>query len=107
MLKRSQVKRLGSFLAITAGFTLSFLSFGQVNDRMTVRGGKSAAVDIAKKDPATGRAIDFPLGTATPSEVCGQCHGAVYFEDAFGFGADLKWKPITAIAGDPLLSLPP
>src|SRR6266567_7887431 len=107
MLKRSQAKRLRFFVAITAGITLSFLSSGQVNDRSTLRGGKSGALQTAKMDPATGPAIDFPLGTATPSEVCGECHGAVYFEAAFGLGADLKWKPITALAGDSLLSLPP
>ncbi len=59
------------------------------------------------KDPATDSRVDFPLGTATPSEVCGQCHGAIYFEHAFGFGADLKWKPIIYRSPDEaLLSIP-
>jgi len=34
---------------------------------------------------------DFPLGTATPSEVCGACHQAIYHEYAYGFGADLSY----------------
>src|SRR5437899_2171856 len=42
----------------------------------------------ASETPAPG---DFPLGTATPSEVCGACHQAIYREYAYGFGADLKY----------------
>jgi|GEM_PF-5104728 hypothetical protein len=30
---------------------------------------------------------DFPQGTATPSETCGECHKAIYREFAFGFGS--------------------
>ncbi len=37
---------------------------------------------------------DFPAGTATPSEICGACHKAIYREFAFGFGADLKYPAI-------------
>jgi len=48
MLKRSQAKRLRFLVAITAGITLSFLSSGQVNDRSTLRGGKSGALQTAK-----------------------------------------------------------
>jgi mono/diheme cytochrome c family protein len=40
-------------------------------------------------------ATDFPQGTATPSEVCGECHKAIYNEFAFGFGSDLDYKNIT------------
>jgi len=51
--------------------------------------------------------VTFPLGTATPSEVCGRCHAAVYAEVAFGTGADLKWKPIIYKSlTDPLLAIP-
>lgn len=32
--------------------------------------------------------VKFPRGTATPSEVCGECHKAIYREYAFGFGGD-------------------
>ena len=38
---------------------------------------------------------DFPQGTATPSETCGECHKAIYKEFAFGFGSDLQYKDIT------------
>ena len=34
--------------------------------------------------------MQFPLGTATPSELCGACHKAIYREFATGFGSDLE-----------------
>ncbi len=37
---------------------------------------------------------DFPEGTATPSEICGACHRAIYREFATGFGGDLKYPGI-------------
>jgi mono/diheme cytochrome c family protein len=38
---------------------------------------------------------DFPQGTATLSEECGQCHKAIYNEFAYGFGSDLAYKSMT------------
>lgn len=35
--------------------------------------------------------MQFPDGTATPSEVCGACHKTLYKELAEGTGSDLKW----------------
>jgi len=32
--------------------------------------------------------LTFPQGTATPSETCGECHGAVYREYILGVGSD-------------------
>lgn len=32
--------------------------------------------------------VTFPQGTATPSETCGECHGAVYREYTLGIGSD-------------------
>ena len=32
--------------------------------------------------------VTFPLGAATPSEVCGECHKAIYGEHSHGFGSD-------------------
>jgi len=50
---------------------------------------------------------DFPQGTATPSETCGECHKAIYREFAFGFGSDLDYKDITLKSpSDKRLSLP-
>src|SRR5262249_24667792 len=48
----------------------------------------------SKLDPAADGLLDFPLGAATPSEACAACHWAVYMEHAFGFGADLAFKPM-------------
>ena len=41
--------------------------------------------------------VKFPLGTATPSEVCGECHKAIYREYAFGFGGDNNVQDIAAV----------
>jgi hypothetical protein len=48
--------------------------------------------------------MPFPLGTATPSELCGACHKAIYREFATGFGSDLEYKAIVyqATTGTPL-----
>jgi hypothetical protein len=42
--------------------------------------------------------VTFPLGTATPSEVCGECHKAIYREFAFGFGSDIRSREIRPTA---------
>jgi hypothetical protein len=42
--------------------------------------------------PSAG--ITFPAGTATPPELCGTCHQAIYREFAEGFGSDLNYKRI-------------
>src|SRR5712691_9326385 len=55
------------------------------------RSGQSAT---GTKDPSGGPAVEFVLGTATPSEACAQCHEAIYREVAFGFESDLQFKPI-------------
>ncbi len=44
-------------------------------------------------------ALDFPEGTATPSEVCGACHKAIYREFAHGFGSDNSLHPAGAMPG--------
>src|SRR5215470_523609 len=47
-----------------------------------------------KKQPLDDGPIWWPYGAATTSEFCGVCHQAIYREHAFGFGADLSWKPM-------------
>jgi hypothetical protein len=44
-------------------------------------------------DPAASPAalLDFPEGTATPSDQCGACHQTIYKEYTEGFGSDLHW----------------
>lgn len=40
-------------------------------------------------------ALDFPEGSATPPELCGTCHKAIYKEFAYGFGSDNSFHPTT------------
>ena len=40
--------------------------------------------------------VTFPQGTATPSEVCGECHKAIYREFAHGFGSDIHARDLGA-----------
>ena len=57
--------------------------------------------------PGPWPALPFPLGTATPSEVCGACHKAIYREFATGFGSDLAYKAMVAQAATGMpLTLP-
>ncbi len=68
------------------------------------------AVSPASTAPAPPRpavSVDFPLGTATPSELCGACHKAIYREFATGFGSDLHYRAIIYRSPDDrLLGLP-
>ncbi|MDP2984454.1 MAG: hypothetical protein Q8O92_14140, partial [Candidatus Latescibacter sp.] len=43
---------------------------------------------------ALAAGMEFPDGTATPSEMCGACHKAIYKEFALGFGGDSQYKYI-------------
>ncbi len=68
------------------------------------RGGEGESAKSRQPSPA----LTFPLGTATPSELCGTCHKAIYREFATGFGSDLEYKAILygAPEGNRLLGLP-
>ena len=44
-------------------------------------------------------ARQFPLGTATPSEVCGECHRAILREASEGFGADVDFREVVVSPG--------
>lgn len=51
--------------------------------------------------------LQFPEGTATPSELCGACHKAIYQEYSEGIGSDLDWRDMKLQpASKGLLSLP-
>src|SRR5215467_15939372 len=61
----------------------------------TPQGASKAGSPTPKGTPAVKQAmLQFPLGTATPSEFCGACHKAIYREYAEGFGADLQYGEI-------------
>jgi hypothetical protein len=49
----------------------------------------SAALCLSLTLPSFAAPLVFPQITATPSEVCGGCHKAIYNEFAHGFGADI------------------
>lgn len=58
-----------------------------------------------KKDAAPS--LTFPERTATPSQVCGGCHVAIYREFQFGFGSDIQYRGIVyKSAKEKLLGLP-
>src|SRR5215471_5686670 len=86
-------------ILLAAGATI-LLSLAAVSRPQELRGtvAKPPAVQIAQADdPAV---LDFPQGTATPSEFCGACHQAIYREFAEGFGADLQYGEILYEARD-------
>ena len=53
-----------------------------------------SARGAAASSAAKPEMLRFPDGTATPSELCGACHQAIYREYAEGFGADLRYGEI-------------
>lgn len=67
----------------------------------------SAALCLSLTLPSFAAPLVFPQITATPSEVCGGCHKAIYNEFAHGFGADIHYKDITLkSASENKLNLP-
>ena len=54
------------------------------------------AADSPKMPVPATITVTFPQGTATPSEVCGDCHKAIYREFAHGFGADTHARDLPA-----------
>jgi hypothetical protein len=67
----------------------------------TLTGQFSPAVQAAEtplKPVPAEITVTFPLGTATPSEVCGECHKAIYREFAFGFGSDSRSREMRPAA---------
>ena len=75
--------------------------------RPNVPAEERAPADDTEKAQNPAHLLDFPLGTATPSEQCGVCHQAIYREFATGFGSDLKYKcMIYRSPQDKVLTLP-
>lgn len=94
-------------MAVLLVATLAVRVVGQVAGTSTVLSSRGQSSNAPGRDPGAGPAIDFVLGTATPSEVCAQCHEAIYREVAFGFESDLEFKPIiNQSLGEPLLAIP-
>ena len=66
---------------------------------LTIINLMAATILAACIAPEAG-ALDFPDGTATPPEVCGACHKAIYKEFVYGFGSDNSYHP-TTLPGKP------
>lgn len=65
------------------------------------------AADATVPGAAVVAKMQFPDGTATPSEVCGACHKALYREYSTGEGSDLNWRDMKLQpTSKGLLSLP-
>ncbi len=59
------------------------------------KAANTSASATTKSAPAVKPAmLQFPQGTATPSEFCGVCHKAIYREFSEGFGSDLRYGEI-------------
>lgn len=55
---------------------------------------KTSSSEARSHKEGTTGVLDFPMETATPSELCGACHQAIYREFAGGVGSDLRWPSI-------------
>ena|SRR5215211_3697160 len=83
--------------AASLPLALIFAVYGLITNSM----GETAAPTPAQTHAAL---MDFPEGTATPSETCGACHQTIYREVSEGFGSDLHWADMRNYsASDPVV----
>jgi nitrate/TMAO reductase-like tetraheme cytochrome c subunit len=82
----------------------------QMEVRLKFTGMMSFALLIALvslSGVARAEDLSFPQGTATPSETCGACHGAIYQEYLLGVGSDIHAShPASQARADGKISLP-
>lgn len=57
--------------------------------------------------PSTTAQVEFPEGTATPSEKCGRCHREIYQEYTQGTGSDIRWSDMKLVPGKDKTLRPP
>src|SRR5262252_3894810 len=106
-MKAPDTRRWAVLIALTALLVLlaTLDAQGPPGSESPQRPGSQAgqAQPAASSETPAGL-MPFPLGTATPSELCGACHKAIYREFATGFGSDLEYKAIVsqATTGTPL-----
>ena len=65
-----------------------------------------AILSFAVSSAAFAAPLTFPQGAATPPEVCGACHKAIYNEYAYGFGSDIRNGMTMSGASGEKLKLP-
>jgi len=87
------------FLAVVITIAVLFhpaISTAQAPSKASpTRSPANKSTPASKAAPAAKPGMmSFPLGTATPSELCGACHKAIYREFSEGFGADLQYGEI-------------
>jgi hypothetical protein len=99
--------------SLTVGLTLAMvfvptLSMPQAPSKAAAPGAGPANRSAETRNAAASASLQFPEGTATPSELCGACHQAIYREYAEGFGADLRYGEILyeSAEGKKTLGLP-
>src|SRR5262249_39165892 len=91
--------------ALTLGLTLAMgfvptLLASQAPSKGAAPGPGPATGSAEPEKAAASASLQFPEGTATPSELCGACHQAIYREYAEGFGADLRYGEILYESAD-------
>ncbi len=83
---------LVTMTALLAVFTAAQVPTG--SSSLQSSGNQEGQAESGPKERESSGPADFPMGTATPSEVCGACHKAIYREFATGFGSDLQYQAI-------------
>lgn len=85
------MKKYGAFgIVIVLAFALPLVIVGKET------GAQSA--EVKKDNLELAGSLTFPQGTATPSEICGGCHRAIYREFALGFGSDTRYKKMILLS---------
>jgi hypothetical protein len=72
---------------VAAALVVAITIFGAIGILRNANGETSTSSSV-RTQPVL---MEFPEGTATPSELCGACHQAIYKEHSEGFGSDLHW----------------
>lgn len=78
-------------IIIVLVMTALFVGFGATKT-------KAQPAEATKEKQESAATMTFPEGTATPSELCGGCHRAIYREFSLGFGSDTKYKKMVLVS---------
>jgi hypothetical protein len=73
-----------AYLAAASVAAITFIAIGFLEN-------PNGEMSTSSSVRAQAALMGFPEGTATPSELCGACHQAIYKEHSEGFGSDLHW----------------
>jgi nitrate/TMAO reductase-like tetraheme cytochrome c subunit len=84
---RDKIAYLG-IAALSIVIVTGMVGYGATRTARGLEGRLASAAAVATPIEL----MEFPDGTATPSELCGSCHQAIYKEFSTGFGSDLRWN---------------